>query len=135
MKIFYLEKFEGFYSWEKRKISWVPDTQNSIRLEIVKLRPVCLAPDLLKDTNCQKICSSLRRPETVQEIRKKVIFLEKINKLIICNFFKDFTNHRKKTKKVVVFNCRSLSNIPKYRNHIRNLPTIWKTRLLQTHIK
>ena len=47
---FYLEKFEGFYGWKKRKISWVPDTQNPIRLDIVILRPVCLAPYLLKDT-------------------------------------------------------------------------------------
>ena len=111
MKIFHPEKFEGFYSWEKWKKSWVPDTQNPIRLEIVKLRPVCPAPDLLKDINCQKICSWLRRPETVQEIRKKVIFLEMINKLIICNFFKDFTNHRMNTKKVVVFSSPQYSHI------------------------
>ena len=53
----------------------------------------------------------------VQEIRKKTIFLDMINKLIICKFFKDFTNHRRKTNKMVVFSCRSLPNILKYRDN------------------
>ena len=34
-----------------------------------------------------------------------------INNPIIYKFFKDFTNHRKKTNRVVVFSCRSFSNI------------------------
>ena len=113
VKTFHPEPFEGVNNWEKGKISWIPDTRNPIRLEIVKLWPVCLAPDLLKDANCQKNCSWSRRPEMVQEIRKKTIFLDMINKLIVCKFFKDFTNHRRKTNKVVVFRCRSLPNILK----------------------
>ena len=33
---------------------------------------------------------------------------------IIYKFFKDFTNHRKETNRMVVFSCRPYSNIPKY---------------------
>ena len=33
---------------------------------------------------------------------------------IIYKFFNDFTNHRKKTNRVVVFSCRPLPNILKY---------------------
>ena len=127
------EPFEGIYNWGKGKISWIPDTQNPIRLEMVKLRPACLAPDLVKDTNCQKICSLLRRPETVQKT-KKAIFLKMINKLFICKFFKDFTNDRKSTNKVIAFSCRSLPNILRYRDHTWNLPTIRTIRDSFRHI-
>ena len=54
---------------------------------------------------------------------------------IIYKVFKDFTNHRKKTNRAAVFSCRPFSNILKYRDHWWDLPTIWKTRLLQTHIE
>ena len=54
-----------------------------------------------------------------------------INNPIIYKFFKDFTNHKKKTNRVVLFSCRPFLNIFKYRDHQWNLPTIWKTRLLQ----
>ena len=100
---------------------------------MVKLRPACLAPDLVKDTNCQKICSLLRRPETVQKT-KKAIFLKMINKLFICKFFKDFTNDRKSTNKVIAFSCRSLPNILRYRDHTWNLPTIRTIRDSFRHI-
>ena len=40
-----------------------------------------------------------------------------ISSPIIYRFFKDFTNHRKKTKKVVAFSCRPFPNILKYRDH------------------
>ena len=42
--------------------------------------------------NCQKSCSSLRRPETILEIRKKVTFLQMMNNPFTYKFFKDFTN-------------------------------------------
>ena len=38
-----------------------------------------------------------RKSKTILEIRKKATFLLVINKAIIYKFFKDFTNHRKKT--------------------------------------
>ena len=57
-----------------------------------------------------------------------------INNSFICKFFKDFTNHRKKTNRTVVFICRPFHNILKYRDRRWNLPAIWKTRLLQTVI-
>ena len=56
--------------------------------------------------NCQKICSQSRRTKTIMEIRKKATFPQMMNNLIIYTFFKDFTNHRKKTNWVVVFSCR-----------------------------
>ena len=55
-----------------------------------------------------------------------------INNPIIYKIFKDFTNHRKKTNRAVVFSCRPFPNILKYRDHRWNFPTIWKTRLLKT---
>ena len=59
-------------------------------------RPV-KSPSSLIRHNCQKIWSWLRRPKTILEIIKKTTFLEVIDKPIIYKFFKDFTNHRKKT--------------------------------------
>ena len=37
------------------------------------------------------------------EVRKKATFLLVINNSIMYKFFKDFTNHRKKTNRVIVF--------------------------------
>ena len=45
------------------------------------------------------------------EIRKQATFLQVISKLIIDKFFKDLTNHKKKTNRVVVFSCRPFPNI------------------------
>ena len=67
--------------------------------------------------NCHKICSWQKRPETILEIWKKSTFFEMINKAY----------------RVVVFSCRPLPNILKYRDHRWELPTIWKKRFLQTH--
>ena len=47
-------------------------------------------------------------------------------------FFKDSTNHRIKINKEIVFSCRPFPNILKCRDHREDLPTIWKTILLQT---
>ena len=58
--------------------------------------------------NCLKVCNCWRRPETILESRKEATFLEVINKPFIYKFFKDFTNHRKKTNRAVVFSCRPL---------------------------
>ena len=53
--------------------------------------------------NCEMICSSLRRPKTIQEKRKKATFLQVINNPIIYKFFKDFNNHRKKANRQQFF--------------------------------
>ena len=45
-------------------------------------------------------------------------------------FFKDFTYHRKKINRAVVFSCRPFPNILKYRDHHSDLSTIWKTMFL-----
>ena len=42
--------------------------------------------------------------------------------------FKNFTNHRKRTKRAVVLRRRPRPNILKYMDNRWNLPTIWKTR-------
>ena len=70
------------------------------------------------------------------QLNKKTINHEKeqkigqvINRSIVYNF----TNHRKKTTMVVIFSCRPLLNILINRDHQRDLPTIWKTRLLQAN--
>ena len=69
------------------------------------------------------------------EMRPKTIFLEVINKPIVYAFFKDFTNHRKKTSKAVHFRHRPLSNILNYSHHRSDLQTVWKTRFLQALIE
>ena len=82
--------------------------------------------------NCQKICSSLRRSKAIWKIREKALFLRVINNRIIYKFFKDFANH---TSKTVVLSYRLFPNILKYRDHLWDLPKIWKTRPFQTHIE
>ena len=62
----------------------------------------------------RKICNRSIRSETILGIRKVATFLKVINKSIFCNkstFFKNFTNLRKKTNRVVVFSHRLLLNI------------------------
>ena len=53
----------------------------------------------------------------------------------IYKFFKDFTNHRKKTYRSAVFSCIPFPNILKYSDHQWNIATIWKIRLLQALIE
>ena len=70
------------------------------------------------------ILSDTVRRSTVDQvenwtIRKQTAFLNVINKPIIHKFFKDFTNHRKKTNRVVVLCCASFLNIPNCRDHQR----------------
>ena len=72
----------------------------------------------------------MRRPGTIQEIRKKDTFLEVVNKAIIYKFLQDFTNHRKKTNRAVVFSAKPFPNTFKYRAHRLDIPTIRKARFL-----
>ena len=52
--------------------------------------------------------------------------------LLLTSFFKDSTNHKKKTNRTVVFSHRPLPNILKYWDRRWDHPTIWKIRLLET---
>ena len=49
-----------------------------------------------------------------------------INNHIIYKFFKDFTNHKKKTNRVIVFSSRPSPNILKYRTHCPYLKYLYK---------
>ena len=80
--------------------------------------------------NCQKIWSWPRRPETILGIREKATFIEVINNPIMYKFFKNLTNHRKKTNRAVVSSHILLPNIRKYWDHRRNLLAVCKTRFL-----
>ena len=51
------------------------------------------------------------------EIRKKGHISLGDQQFIIYKFFTNFTNHRKKNKRAVVFSCRPIPNILKYRDH------------------
>ena len=53
--------------------------------------------------------------------QKKATFLQVINEPIICTFFKNFTNHRRKTSRALVFSNRLFSNILKYGDHRENI--------------
>ena len=140
---------------EKRRNKAKYLTWNSIRLKFVKKtsmphpvkslgyikchsssspRPVKSPSNSIR-YNCEKICSWSRRPKTILEIRKKTTFLQVINNSIIYKFSKDFNNHRKKTNRAVIFSCRPFPNILKYMDYQWNLPTIWKTKLIQTLIE
>ena len=58
-----------------------------------------------------------------------------INNPIIYKFFNEFTNHRKKTNKVMVFSSRPFSIIFKDKDHWWGPPAIWKRRPFQTHVE
>ena len=69
-----------------------------------------------------------------QKLQRRLHFLRWLASLTFTEFFKDLSNHRKKTKAAVVFSCR-LPNILKCRVQKWDQLTIWKTIILQTHIK
>ena len=126
----YPEPFEAVYYWKKKLNKAKYLTWNSIRLTFMKITSMlnhvksreyikCYSsgsPRPMKSPsnsiryNCQKICSWFGRPKTMLETRKKVTLYWMINNSIIYKFFKDFTNHRKKTNRAVVFNCWPFPN-------------------------
>ena len=67
--------------------------------------------------NCQKICSWSRRPKTILKDWKseKRPHFSRWSMILFNKFFKNFTNHRKKTNGPVVFSCRPFPKILKYR--------------------
>ena len=70
-----------------------------------------------------------------------------VNKPVIYRFFKDFSNHRKKTNREVVLTVdlsATFLSTETTNDHLptiwkmttnNHLPTIWKRRLLQTYIE
>ena len=93
-----------------------------------------VAPDLLNSLAIQ----TARRPAVDWEDLKPYWKLERrphFSGWSTILLFTSFNNHRKNTNRVVVFSSRPFSNIFKYRDHWWNLPTIRKTRLLQTLIE
>ena len=84
--------------------------------------------------NCQKICST-RRPEAILKTRKKATIFKKISKSPIYQCIEDFTYHRKKINRAIVFSCSPFPSVLKYRNHRWDIhSTVWKTRFLQKHV-
>ena len=81
-----------------------------------------VAPYLFKDLDILSD-TTVRKSEVDREGLKPCWKSDKrrhfyvINNPIIFKFFEDFTNHRKKTNRAVVFSCRPFPNILKYRDH------------------
>ena len=107
-------------------------TWNSISLKFVKKTSMpqttmpWVAPDMSKSFNsirynCQTISSWSRRP-TDKEIEKRPHYSNWLTILLFKSFSKTFSN-------------RPFPNILKYRDHWQDPPTIWKTKLFQTHIE
>ena len=71
------------------------------------------ALDLLKALAI--LSNTIARRSAVDREDLKATFLLVINNPIIYKFFKDFTNHRKKTNRAVVLCCRPFPNFLKYR--------------------
>ena len=114
-------------TWNSIKLKFVKKTSMSNPVESLgyikcysssSLKPIQRYRDSLR-YKWQKICCWLSRPKTILEIRKKTTFLLVINKSIICKFFKDFTNPRKRTNRAIVFSCIHFSNILKYFQQFR----------------
>ena len=87
----------------------IPKFIENLRYISIKVQ---VASDLLKALVILSYTTVSRSAVDLQSIKKtwkhtgnqkKVIFLHVINKPIIYKFFKDFTDHRKKTNRVVAF--------------------------------
>ena len=131
---------------EKRRNKARYLTWNSIRLKFVRKTSMpnpkswsttaWVAPDLLRalailaDITVKRSAVDQEDLKPYWKLEKMDTLLYAINNPIIYKLSKVFTNHTKKTNRVVVFSCRTFPNILKYRDHQWNLPTIWKTRIL-----
>ena len=104
---------------------------NVILMEIEKSWIYQAAPHLLKALAILSD-TTVKISVVIWEDLKPAASFWVIKNSINYKFFKGFTNHWKKTNRMVVFGCRTFSNILKYRDHQRDFPTIWKTRLIQT---
>ena len=122
---------QDFSLW--RRLAW-QTLSKSFNIATATAR---VAPDLL-NTLATLSDTTVRRSTIDREDLEPYWKSEKMlhfSRWSISLLFKYFTNNRKKTNRAVVFSCRPFSYILKYRNHRWNLPTIWKTRFLQSHIE
>ena len=72
------------------------------------------APAILSDTTVRRSAVDQEDLKPYWNTEKNPTFLQVINNFIIYKLFKDFSNHRKKTNRVVVvFSCRPFPNILK----------------------
>ena len=81
---------------EKRKKLY----QNLMIYKMLKM--LCCISNTIS-CNCLKIHNRTGRTATTLEIDKKYLLLKVVNKSIICNLFKSFTDSREKTCQVVFF--------------------------------
>ena len=127
---------------EKRQNKAKYLTQNSIRLKFVKKTSM---PNLVKSLRCTK-CYSLCSPRPIKTlailsdttVSGSAVDWEDLKpywKSEICHIFSKWSASLLFTSFSKTFTNRSFPNIFKYRDHQWDLSTIWKTRLLQTHIE
>ena len=111
MKIFYQEPLKAVYYREKNKAKYL--TWNSIRLKIVNKTSMPNPVKSLAYINCHSSSSpTLASPSnSIRNNCEKIFSWSIIYNPIIYKFFKDFTNHRKKTNRVVVLSSRPFPNI------------------------
>ena len=120
-KTYHPEPPKVVYYWEKTKKVQFPDLK--FHKVWKRRKPACIILSktyyvLQLETSSQIVCSWLRRPEAILEVREEVAILKVISKSIIYMCFQDFTNNKKKTNWLVVFCNRPLPNILKYRGHM-----------------
>ena len=80
---------------------------------------VITSPEMLKvleilSITTIKICSWMRRPKSMPEIRGKTSFLELIKKLVISSYLLEAINFRIVTYRAAVFSHKLFANILKY---------------------
>ena len=134
-KNFHLEPLEVVYKKRWNKANYL--SRNSVRLNFVKKTSmanpvkslgyisatVWVAPDLFKglvilsDTTVRGSAVDQEDLKPYWKSEKRLHFSSWSTSLLFTSFSKDFTNHRKKTNRAVVFICRSFPKIFKYRDH------------------
>ena len=144
-----------YLTWNSRRLEFLKETSmlNSVQRFVYikccssrKSRPIKSPSGSIRN-NCEKIFSWSWSPETFRSSvfyqedlkpywkSKTATFLEGWISLLFASFLKDFVDHRKKTKRTVIFSCRPLDNILEDRDRRWNIQTIWKTRFLETHFE
>ena len=94
---------------------------------------------ILSDTTVRRSAVNWEDLQLYWKLEKRPQFSRCSKIFIIYKFLKDFTNHRKKTSRVVDFSCRPFPNILKYRtpmkpsNNLENKApsdTYWRFQLV-----
>ena len=86
------------------KVLGISSATFQVVLDLFKALNLFKTPSNTIRYNCQKICSWSRRLKIILEIRKNPTFLPWSTSLLFTGFL-DFTNHRKKINREVVFSC------------------------------